>query len=97
VTVLRARAEEVAGTLKADALTARAVASIDKLVKWCLPLLAESGHMALLKGRTAAEEIERAKYVLRKARLTAEILTAPTLEGMEPTTVVRITRDATSR
>ena len=81
VTVTRARAEEVAGSLKADALTARAVASIDKLVKWCLPLLSETGHMALLKGRTAADEIERAKYVLRKAGLSAEILTAPTLAG----------------
>ncbi len=97
VTVKRGRAEEVAGVLKADALTARAVASIDKLVKWCLPLLSETGHMALLKGRTAAEEIERAKYVLRKARLSAEVLTAPTLVGLEPTTVVRITREAGNR
>lgn len=97
VTVLRGRAEEVAGSLTADALTARAVASIDKLVKWCLPLLSETGHMALLKGRTAAEEIERAKYVLRKARLSAEILTAPTLAGLEPTTVVRITRETVNR
>lgn len=97
VTVRRARAEEVAGEIKADALTARAVASVDKLVKWCLPLLSETGHMALLKGRTAPEEIERAKYVLRKARLSAEILTAPTLAGLEPTTVVRIVREAPIR
>jgi 16S rRNA (guanine527-N7)-methyltransferase len=97
VTVTRARAEEVAGSLKADALTARAVASIDKLVKWCLPLLSEKGHMALLKGRTAADEIERAKYVLRKAGLSAEILIAPTLVGLEPTTVVRIARETTNR
>lgn len=97
VTVRRARAEEVAGELKADALTARAVASIDKLVKWCLPLLSETGHMALLKGRTAADEIERAKYVLRKARLSAEIVTAPTLAGLEPTTVVRIVRETANR
>jgi 16S rRNA (guanine527-N7)-methyltransferase len=97
VTVTRARAEEVAGSLKADALTARAVASIDKLVKWCLPLLSETGHMALLKGRTAAEEIERAKYVLRKAGLSAEVLSAPTLAGLEPTTVVRIVRDTANR
>ncbi|NYI39945.1 16S rRNA (guanine(527)-N(7))-methyltransferase RsmG [Demequina lutea] len=97
VTVRRARAEEVAGELEADALTARAVASIDKLVKWCLPLLSETGHMALLKGRTAVDEIERAKYVLRKARLSAEVLTAPTLVGLEPTTVVRITRETANR
>lgn len=97
VTVRRARAEEVAGDLKADALTARAVASIDKLVKWCLPLLSETGHMALLKGRTAPDEIERAKYVLRKAKLSAEVLMAPTLVGLEPTTVVLISRETTNR
>lgn len=97
VTVRRARAEEVIGLLKADALTARAVASIDKLVKWCLPLLSETGHMALLKGRTAPDEIERAKYVLRKAKLSAEVLSAPTLAGLEPTTVVLISRDTTNR
>jgi len=97
VTVRRARAEEVAGLLKADALTARAVASIDKLVKWCLPLLSETGHMALLKGRTAPDEIERAKYVLRKAKLSAEVLMAPTLVGLEPTTVVLISRETTNR
>ena len=97
VTVLRGRAEEIGGTIKADALTARAVASIDKLVKWCLPLLSETGHMALLKGRTAADEIERAKYVLRKARLTAEVVSAPTLDGLEPTTVVRIAREPGNR
>ncbi len=97
VTVVRGRAEEITGTVTADALTARAVASIDKLVKWCLPLLSETGHMALLKGRTAADEIERAKYVLRKARLSAEVLTAPTLAGLDPTTVVRITRETANR
>lgn len=97
VTVIRARAEEIAGSLKADALTARAVASVDKLVKWCLPLLSDSGHMAFLKGRAAAEEVERAKYVLRRAKLTAEVLSAPTLAGLEPTTVVRITREAPIR
>lgn len=97
VTVKRARAEEISVDLKADALTARAVASVDKLVKWCLPLLSETGHMALLKGRTASDEIERAKYVLRKAKLSAEILTAPTLVGLEPTTVVLISRETTIR
>lgn len=97
VTVIRARAEEVVGSVYADALTARAVASIDKLVKWCAPLLAPTGEMALLKGRSAADEIDRAKYVLRKARLTAEVVSAPTLPGLEPTTVVRIARDTRPR
>lgn len=97
VRVLRGRAEEFWEGVEAGALTARAVASIDKLIKWCAPLLAENGSMALLKGRSAADEIERAKYALRKARLTAEVISAPTLPGLEPTTVVRLARDTPSR
>ena len=90
VVVRRGRAEEYRGGIEVDAVTARAVAAIDKLVKWCAPLLKEGGHMAFLKGRSAADEIERAKYSLRKARLSAEILTAPTLPGLEATQVVRL-------
>lgn len=97
VRVLRGRAEEFWEGVEAGALTARAVASIDKLIKWCAPLLAENGSMALLKGRSAADEIDRAKYALRKARLTAEIVSAATLPGLEPTTVVRLARDTPSR
>ncbi len=97
VVVVRGRAEEVKGTVTADVLTARAVASMDKLIKWCLPLLGPNGQMALLKGRSAADEIERAKYALRKARLIAKIESAPTLPGLEPTTVVRLRRDSQNR
>jgi len=92
VRVIRARAEEVGEAF--DVVTARAVAAVDKLVKWCSPLLAENGSMVLLKGRSAADEIERAKYALRKARLSAEVLAAPTLPELEPTTVVRLSRGA---
>ncbi len=97
VVVVRGRAEEVKDSVTADVLTARAVASIDKLIKWCLPLLGPNGHMALLKGRSAAEEVDRAKYALRKARLVAEIESAPTLSGLEPTTVVRLRRELQNR
>ena len=97
VAVVRGRAEEMKGTVTADVLTARAVAPIDRLIKWCLPLLGPDGHMALLKGRSAADEIDRAKYALRKARLVAEIESAPTLPGLEPTTVVRLRRDTNIR
>lgn len=92
VTIVRARAEDVHGEITADAVTARAVASIDKLVKWCAPLLAPGGHMALLKGRSAPDEIGRARHVLRKARLSAEVHAAPTVAGLEPTTVVTLRR-----
>ncbi|MFV0633016.1 16S rRNA (guanine(527)-N(7))-methyltransferase RsmG [Demequina sp.] len=92
VTVVRGRAEEVDEVVEADVITARAVASIDKLVKWSAPLLSPSGEMVLLKGRSAGDELERGKYVLRKHGLVGSVHEAPTLEGLEATTVVRLQR-----
>ena len=92
VRILRGRAEEVAESVEAEVVTARAVAAIDKLVKWCTPLLSPSGCMVLLKGRSAQDEVERAKYTLRKHRLVGEIHQAGTIEGVEPTTVVTLRR-----
>jgi 16S rRNA (guanine527-N7)-methyltransferase len=40
-------------------VTARAVAPLEKLVGWCLPLLAPQGRMLALKGEAAATELER--------------------------------------
>src|SRR6187431_469843 len=73
VTVLRGRAEEVRDAVEADVITARAVAAVDKLVKWSAPLLAPDGRMALLKGRSAADELDKAKYALRRAGLVGEV------------------------
>ncbi|WP_234998812.1 16S rRNA (guanine(527)-N(7))-methyltransferase RsmG [Demequina sp. NBRC 110057] len=90
--VVRGRAEDVRESVEADVITARAVASIDKLVKWCAPLLSDTGRMALLKGKSARDEIERAKYVLRRAGLVGEAHEAPTVAGVDPTTVVTLSR-----
>jgi 16S rRNA (guanine527-N7)-methyltransferase len=58
VTVVRGRAEEVVGKLPdADVVTARAVAALDKLAGWCLPLAAVGGRLLAMKGSSAAEEI----------------------------------------
>ena len=92
VRVVRGRAEEVTESVEADIVTARAVAAIDKLVKWCSPLLSPHGRLVLLKGRSAADELDRAKYTLRKQRFTGEIHTAGTIAGVDATTVVVLTR-----
>jgi 16S rRNA (guanine527-N7)-methyltransferase len=60
VAVVRGRAEERdvhqrVGEM--DVVTSRAVASLDKLAKWSLPLLREGGRMLALKGDRAEEEI----------------------------------------
>ncbi len=60
VAVVRGRAEErdvheQVGEM--DAVTSRAVASLDKLAKWSLPLLREGGRMLAMKGDRAEEEV----------------------------------------
>src|SRR5262249_21205305 len=50
-TVVRARAEESVGKLPlAGVVTARAVAPLDRLAGWCLPLTAIGGRLLALKG-----------------------------------------------
>ncbi|RKN51592.1 16S rRNA (guanine(527)-N(7))-methyltransferase RsmG [Micromonospora costi] len=60
VRVFRGRAEEAASgsaPLHADVVTARAVAPLDRLAAWCLPLAVPGGRLVALKGATAAEEV----------------------------------------
>jgi 16S rRNA (guanine527-N7)-methyltransferase len=55
--VLRGRAEDWANRMGADVVTARAVAPLEKLIGWCLPLLRGGGRLLAFKGHTAAEEL----------------------------------------
>ena len=92
VKILRSRAEQAIGQVDADVVTARAVSALVGLVDITLPILRGTGELLALKGRSAREEIKKAKKKLNRfgARET-EILTAG--EGLldEPTTVVRVT------
>lgn len=88
VTVRRARAEEMKD-IKADVVTARAVAPLKKLLGWALPLLAPNGQILAMKGSSAATEIEEASSVLKKR--TAEIVLCGQGIVDPQTTVVRIT------
>ncbi|MFE7114363.1 16S rRNA (guanine(527)-N(7))-methyltransferase RsmG [Streptomyces sp. NPDC057654] len=67
VTVVRGRAEEVLGTLQpVHVVTARAVAPLDRLAGWGVPLLRPYGEMLALKGDTAEEELKGARAALSK-------------------------------
>ncbi|MEU4243075.1 16S rRNA (guanine(527)-N(7))-methyltransferase RsmG [Actinoplanes sp. NPDC026619] len=59
VTVVRGRAEEAIGgpAAGADVVTARAVAPLDRLTGWCLPLARVGGRLLALKGASAADEL----------------------------------------
>jgi len=65
VDVVRGRAEEYAGKLKADVVTARAVAPLERLANWSLPLLRPGGMMLALKGDRAHVELEEAAATLK--------------------------------
>ena len=96
-TVVRARAEEcarvVVGFELADVVTARAVAPLDRLAEWCLPLVATGGRLLAMKGGSAAEEIQEHRSAVMRAgggeptlRRCGDGLIDP------PTTVVEIRR-----
>lgn len=91
--VVRARAEEVAGSVSGFVVTARAVAPVEKLARWCSPLLDDGGHMVFLKGKSATDEVDAARYALRKLGLVGTVRPAPTIEGVAPTTVVILARE----
>lgn len=62
VNVIRGRADESTTIALAggnDVVTARAVAPLAKLAKWCAPLLRDGGQLIALKGETAAVELDR--------------------------------------
>lgn len=59
VEVRRGRAEEM--TLSVPVVTARAVASLDKLVRWSFPLLQPGGRLLALKGEGAQQELAQAQ------------------------------------
>ncbi|MDR6976996.1 16S rRNA (guanine527-N7)-methyltransferase [Streptomyces sp. 3330] len=67
VTVARGRAEEVMGSMPpVHVVTARAVAPLDRLATWGIPLLRPYGEMLALKGDTAEEELKSASTALSK-------------------------------
>lgn len=61
VSVVRARAEEVNGSLQADVTTARAVAALPKLLGWLSPLTSVNGQIIAMKGESAAKELTEAQ------------------------------------
>ena len=75
VTVHRGRAEEFAGVLAAPFVTARAVARLDKLARWCVPLLEAQGVLVAMKGRSAATELDEDRKGLERLGLTDAVVT----------------------
>ena len=92
VEIVRARAEDWRGGPTLDAVTARAVSALRTLVPLTAPLVRDGGELVLLKGASAANEIDAAEKQLRKFRVTdarVEVVGEGLLD--EPTRVIRAT------
>lgn len=90
-TVVRARAEEMAGAIKADVATARAVAPLDRLAGWAAGLLRPGGQILAIKGQAAEEELAAARPVLSRLGVrSAEVLRVGRGRVVSATTVVRV-------
>lgn len=91
VTVVRGRAEESVGKIAAAVVTARAVAPLDRLAGWCLPLVEAGGRLLAMKGSTAAEEVaEHAPAISRVGGGPARIVECGMGVVDPPTTVVEV-------
>ncbi|MFI6267454.1 16S rRNA (guanine(527)-N(7))-methyltransferase RsmG [Micromonospora zamorensis] len=100
VRVFRGRADEAASgssgrdPISGDVVTARAVALLDRLAGWSLPLAVRGGRLLALKGSSAAAEIEEHAEVV--ARLgggepTVHLCGVGVIDP--PATVVEIVRE----
>lgn len=89
VRVHRGRAESLWGAETAPVVTARAVARLDELAAWCLPLVSSHGVLLALKGSSAHDEVAAAADVLHSLGATSsDVVHVGATVLPEPTTVV---------
>lgn len=91
VEVVRGRAEDMEGR-SFGIVTSRALAPLDRLARWCLPLTDSDGEIVALKGRSASEEVVRHAGALERAGLDSEARQVCAHPEAEPTFVVRLWR-----
>ncbi|HWJ10530.1 MAG TPA: 16S rRNA (guanine(527)-N(7))-methyltransferase RsmG [Nocardioides sp.] len=96
VVVHRGRADALHGTADFDVVTSRAVAPLDRLLEWSMPLVAPEGALVAMKGSSAPEEVEAASTVLARLGCATPIIETlgdgdDTLADVSPIRVVRVT------
>lgn len=96
VVVVRGRADALHGTSDFDVVTSRAVAPLDRLLEWSMPLVAPHGALVAMKGSSAPEEVEAAAPVLARLGCAAPVVEtlgdgADALPDVSPIRVVRVT------
>lgn len=95
-TVARGRAEERVDLFaSADVVTARAVAPLDRLATWCLPLVKAGGRLLAVKGASAGEEVSTHREAVLRLGGGEPAVRECRRDGLAPpTTVVEIIREA---
>jgi 16S rRNA (guanine527-N7)-methyltransferase len=92
IDVVRGRAEDPAVRESAggcDGVVSRAVASLDKLTRWSLPLLRPGGRVVAIKGERAADElVEHRRVMTRLGAVDARVFQCGVSYLSPPTTVV---------
>lgn len=92
VEVVRGRAEEPWVRERyggRDAAVSRAVAALDKLTKWSMPLLRPGGRMVAIKGERAADEVQAHRRVMAASgAVDARVVTCGANYLRPPATVV---------
>lgn len=66
VEVVRGRADSLHGVRRFDVVTSRAVAPLDRLLGWSMPLVAPSGALVAMKGSSVDAEVEAASAELAR-------------------------------
>lgn len=91
VTVVRGRAEDLHGQATFDVVTSRAVAPLERLLGWSMPLVAPTGALVAMKGRSVHDEIASSAKALRRWRCAEpEVFEVGAGDVDPPTTVLRV-------
>jgi 16S rRNA (guanine527-N7)-methyltransferase len=92
--VLRGRAEDLRGAVRADVVTARAVAPLGKLARWTLPLVKPGGALYALKGSSVDDELASATAELKKLGASSWDIREYGVGVLDPATRVAVVRMA---
>nr|WP_141767680.1 RsmG family class I SAM-dependent methyltransferase [Mycobacterium tuberculosis] len=85
-TAERANARHLGGS---DAAVSRAVAALDKLTKWSMPLIRPNGRMLAIKGERAHDEVrEHRRVMIASGAVDVRVVTCGANYLRPPATVV---------
>jgi 16S rRNA (guanine527-N7)-methyltransferase len=95
VDIVRGRAEEPASRDRVgqvDAAVSRALASLDKLTKWCVPLVRPGGELLAIKGERARDEVAQHRRVMASLGAIDARVVQCGVEYLDPPATVVVAR-----